>query len=140
MTWKTSFLVYLIPFFTDNMDKDKTILIIDDSSTTLILLEWSLNEEGYNTQLAASVKEARNIILNNKPDLILLDLSMPVASGYDFLKMRNELGLQEVPIVIVSAFDDKESKKSVKDLGAAEFIAKPFTILQILTVIEKYIK
>jgi DNA-binding response OmpR family regulator len=122
------------------MDKNKTILIIDDSSTTLILLEWSLKEEGYNTQLAAGVKEAKIIINRIKPDMILLDLSMPLISGYDFLKMRNELGLQEIPIAVVSAFDDKESKKSVKDLGAVEFIAKPFTIPQILTAIRKYIK
>lgn len=122
------------------MDKNKTILIIDDSATTLILLEWSLKEKGYDTQLAASVREAQNVIKKKKPDLILLDLSMPIVSGYDFLKMRSELGLQETPIVVVSAFDDKESLKLVRDLGATEFIAKPFTISNVLTSLEKYLK
>jgi len=122
------------------MDKNKTILIIDDSATTLILLEWSLKEKGYDTQLAASVNEAQNAIRIKKPDLILLDLSMPVVSGYDFLKMRSELSLQETPIIVVSAFDDKESLKLVKDLGATEFIAKPFTISNILASLEKYLK
>jgi two-component system, sensor histidine kinase and response regulator len=122
------------------MDKNNTILIIDDSSTTLLLLEWSLNEEGYNTQVAASVKEAQNLIHKNKPALILLDLSMPVVSGYDFLKMRSELDLQEIPIIVVSAFDNKESIKSAHDLGAAEFIAKPFTIPLVITTIKKHLK
>ncbi len=122
------------------MDSDKTILIIDDSSTTLLLLEWSLNQEGYNTQLAISIEEAQSILGRNKPDLILLDLSMPVVSGYDFLKMRSELDIQEIPIVVVSALDNKESIKLTRDLGAAEFIAKPFSISQILATLKKHIK
>jgi DNA-binding response OmpR family regulator len=54
--------------------------------------------------------------------------------------MRSELSLQETPIIVVSAFDDKESLKLVKDLGATEFIAKPFTISNILASLEKYLK
>jgi len=122
------------------MDKKKTILIIDDSNTTLMLLEWSLNQEEYNTELAASVKEAQKIIDRNKPDLILLDLSMPVVSGYDFLKMRSELDIQDIPIVVVSAFDNKESITLARDLGADEFISKPFTISQIFTTVKKYLE
>ena len=105
-----------------------------------MLLEWSLNQEEYNTELAASVKEAQKIIDRNKPDLILLDLSMPVVSGYDFLKMRSELDIQDIPIVVVSAFDNKESITLARDLGADEFISKPFTISQIFTTVKKYLE
>jgi DNA-binding response OmpR family regulator len=102
-------------------------------------MEWSLKQEGYDTQLAVSVKEARDIIIKDKPDLILLDLSMPVVSGFDFLKMRSELGLKEIPIVVVSAIDNNESRKLVQELGADEFISKPFTIAQIITTLNKYL-
>jgi DNA-binding NtrC family response regulator len=121
------------------MDKKKTILIIDDSSTTLILLEWSLQEAGYDAKVAQSVSEAKEIIKQNNFDLILLDLSMPRISGYDFLKMRPELKIQEIPVIVVSAFENKDSIELVKELGAVEFIAKPFKIPQVLQTINKYL-
>lgn len=121
------------------MAKKKSILIIDDSSTALILLEWSLRQEGYDTFIAASVAEAQRIILRNKPDLILLDLFMPEISGYDFLKMKPELNLQDVPVIVVSAYDNKESVKLTLDLGAAEFLSKPFTVAKVAAMVKKYL-
>jgi DNA-binding response OmpR family regulator len=120
------------------MDKNKTILIIDDSNTALILLEWSLTNEGYKTLIAPSVEEARKIIAENKPDLILLDLFMPEISGYDFLKMIPELNLKNIPVIVVSAYDDKESVKLTLELGAAEFISKPFSVPQIIAAVNNY--
>ena len=122
------------------MSKNKTILIIDDSNTSLVLLEWTLKEEGYNTLLAASVAEARKIIMTKKPDLILLDLFMPEVSGYDFLKMKSDLNIKEVPIIILSAYDSPESVKQTLDLGANEFMAKPFNLKQIVQTIKKYLE
>ena len=67
---------------------EKKVLCIDDSETALILLEYSLKEAGFQPVLAKSVKEAIQILEYLKPDLILLDLSLPTISGYDFLAMR----------------------------------------------------
>ncbi len=117
----------------------KTILIIDDSNTSLILLEWALKEEGFNTLIAPSVSEARKIITSTKPDLILLDLFMPEISGYDFLKMKNELNISDVPVIVVSAYDNSDSVKHTRELGASEFIPKPFTIQQIIKTVKKYL-
>jgi len=121
------------------LGKKKNILIIDDSNTALILLEWSLRQEGYDTFIALSVAEAQRIILRNKPDLILLDLFMPEVSGYDFLKMKPDLNLQDVPVIVVSAYDNKESIKMTLDLGAAEFLAKPFSIDKVVATVKKYL-
>jgi putative two-component system response regulator len=121
------------------MSKNRTILIIDDSNTSLVLLEWALKEEGYNILIAADVNEARKIIARTKPDLILLDLFMPNVSGYDFLKMKPELNIEKTPIIIVSAYDSQDSVKQTKDLGASEFIAKPFNIRQIIETVKKYV-
>jgi len=121
------------------MNKNKTILIIDDSNTSQTLLEWTLKNEGFNTLVASSVKEARKIIAKIKPDLILLDLFMPYVSGYDFLKMKSALNIKEIPIIIVSAYDSQESVKQTRDLGASEFIAKPFTIQQIVKIVNKHL-
>ena len=121
------------------MKKNKTILIIDDSNTSLMLIEWTLQEEGYETLIAPSVHEARKIILKKKPDLIILDLFIPKTSGYDFIKMKPELNIKEIPVIIVSAYDSQESVKQTQDLGASEFIAKPFSLQQIIETVKKFL-
>jgi DNA-binding response OmpR family regulator len=121
------------------MNNKKKILVIDDSNTTLLLLEWAFKGEGYDVLIAESVGEAMKILQQNKPDLVLLDLSMPDVSGYDFLKMKPELNLTDVPVLVVSAFDSQESVKQTKELGAAEFIPKPFVVAKILKTAKKYL-
>ena len=122
------------------MTKEKTILIIDDSSTSQMLLEYSLKSAGFNTKVAGSVSEARKILSKSKPGLILLDLFMPKVSGYDFLKMKTELKIQDIPVIVVSAYNSKESVQLTMDLGASEFIGKPFKIENIITTVKKYVK
>ena len=68
------------------MNADIQILVIDDSQTTLMLMEWALQDNGYKPIVALSVKEALSLLNTNKPNIILLDLSMPEISGFDFLK------------------------------------------------------
>jgi len=120
--------------------RKKTILVIDDSSTTQMLLEWTLHQEGYIIQIAESVDIAREVIAKKKPDLILLDLSMPRVSGFDFLRMKPELDIMAIPILVVSAYDSSESVKLTKELGAAEFIAKPFNMAEMLKILKRYLK
>jgi DNA-binding response OmpR family regulator len=114
------------------MEKGKKILCIDDSNTALLLLEYSLNEAGYQAITALTVGEAIEIINKEIPDLILLDLSMPAVSGYDFLKMRSQLNIEKVPVIVVSAYDSLDSVESTRDLGAVDFVSKPISIETIL--------
>lgn len=116
------------------------ILVIDDSSTALLLMEYALNEEGYHTHTATSVNEALQYLKNNIPDLVLLDLSMPEISGYDFLKMREKLKLVHTPIIIVSAFDAQETVRETMNLGAVDFVPKPIHIDTLLAKIKNYLK
>lgn len=106
----------------------KKILCIDDSVTSLILLDYALTAEGYEIYTAQSVKEAKNIIENFIPDLILLDLSMPEISGYDFLKMRKELNLEHVKIFVISAYGSADSVELTKSYGVTDYILKPVQI------------
>jgi CheY-like chemotaxis protein len=66
---------------------DKTILIIDDSNTSVLLMDYALKHAGYKTLPTFSVKEALSRMKKTDPDLIILDLSMPEISGFDFLSM-----------------------------------------------------
>jgi DNA-binding response OmpR family regulator len=111
------------------MDKGKTILAIDDSETTLVLLEWFLKENGFNAITALSIKEAFRKIEVSQPDLILLDLQLPEVTGYDFLLMlKKDTGKKDIPVLVISALDSDESISKVKQLGAISFIAKPFKL------------
>jgi DNA-binding response OmpR family regulator len=110
------------------MKNNKQILIIDDSNTALLLMEYALKEAGFTAVVASSVKEGIVEIGKRKPDLILLDLSMPDMSGYDFLKLKPELEIENVPVIVVSAYDSVESVEMTRQLGAVDFIAKPIRL------------
>jgi len=103
----------------------KTILIVEDSYSSLLLMDHSLRLAGFLTQLASGVKEAVEIIQGKIPDLIILDLNMPEITGYDFLKMRDDLNIKQVPVIVVSALDSQDSIEYAKGLGASYFIPKP---------------
>jgi putative two-component system response regulator len=122
------------------MESKKKILIIDDSNTALVLMEYALKEAGYVSLVASSVKEATKLIEQNSPDLILLDLSMPEISGYDFLKRKSELKIDHIPIIIVSAYDSVETIELTRKLGAVDFIAKPIRLDAMMDKIKNFLK
>lgn len=120
---------------------EKEILVIDDSWTTLILLEWFLNDHGYKTVIVIDVAEALKYLETHTPNLILLDIQMPKISGFDFLKeYGNNPKISTIPILIISANDDTTNINTGKALGAAGFIPKPFKLEQLLKKVEEFIK
>lgn len=102
-------------------------------------MEHVLTEAGYICFTARSVEEAREIMTGNMPDMILLDLSMPGVSGYDFLKMRDDLNLKGVKIIVISAYDSPESVEMTKKMGVVDFISKPIKIQDVIESIEKHL-
>lgn len=117
------------------------ILVVDDSSTNIVLLEAILNGQGYQIETAQSVKEAYQIIRKENIHLILLDLLMPKISGYDFLKeIKGNENTKNIPVVIVSAVGDPENKKKSIELGANDFINKPIDIQEFLDKVESILK
>lgn len=118
----------------------KKILCIDDSLTALLLLEYALNEAGYESYSARSVDEAVKLIETQIPDLILLDLSIPLISGYDFLGMREKLRIENVPVIVISAYDSQNSIDMIHKLGVDDFIPKPIKIDEVMIRIRKYLE
>lgn len=111
------------------MGNKKSVLIIDDSNTNVVLLEAILSTKGFRAITALSVKEAMTVLQKTRPDLILLDLLMPEISGFDFLeKVRLQNGLNDIPVIVVSALTDEMNVKKTRNLGAVEFIEKPVDI------------
>jgi CheY-like chemotaxis protein len=125
------------------MKKNQTsrILVVDDSSTNIVLLEAILNGQGYLIETAQSVKEAYQIIKKETVNLILLDLLMPRISGYDFLKeIKSNQSTKDIPVIIVSAVGDAENRKKSIELGALDFINKPIDIQYFIEKIDTILK
>jgi len=111
------------------------ILVIDDSSTNIVLLDALLQREGYEVITSLGAIEGLKHVENLKPDLILLDLLMPEVNGFDFMKSFNQMN-KDIPVIIVSAVGTSENKKISKELGAANFINKPVDIPALLNLIK----
>jgi CheY-like chemotaxis protein len=116
----------------------KIILVIDDSTTNVVLLQAVLNGKGYTIETALSVKDAFMIIAKTKPDLILLDLLMPRINGFDFLKeIKASENNRDIPVIVVSALTDQENIHKSIALGAIDFIKKPVDIQNLVDLVEK---
>ena len=112
---------------------NKTVLVIDDSTTNVVLLEAILNNKGFNIDTALSVKEAYSLMAKKKPNLILLDLLMPRINGYEFLKeLKSDIKNNDIPVIVISALSDNENVQKALQLGATDFIKKPADIQQLL--------
>jgi DNA-binding response OmpR family regulator len=118
--------------------KAKRILIVDDSNTNVILLEAILGNRGYEIIKTSSVREAMSYLEQPLPDLILLDLLMPKISGYKFLEdIRNNKHTKNIPVMIVTAVTEEESKIKTQKLGIIDYIEKPINIQELITKVEK---
>ena len=118
----------------DNISDDKTILVIDDSTTNVVLLEAILNDKGYRINTALNVKEAFQLMSKQLPDLILLDLLMPKINGYEFLKdIKSRDDMKEIPVIVISAVTDAENIKKTMNLGLIMVIKKPVDIQNLIT-------
>ena len=113
----------------ENLDK-KTILIVDDETTIVDMLVYNLQKEGYNTLEANDGEEAVNIALSEKPDLVLLDIMLPKMDGLAVCKrIRQSL---DIPILMISAKDEEIDKILGLELGADDYITKPFSVRELM--------
>ena len=119
------------------MDKDY-ILVIDDSETNNLLLQATLESEGFQIETAVSAHKGWTMIYDKKPALILLDLLMPKVSGFQLLsKLKQHDKFKDIPVVIVSAVNDPETIKSLLGKGAVDFFTKPIDISKIVTRVKE---
>lgn len=110
------------------MIEEKTILVVEDEPDIQELIVYHLAKEGFKTLCAASGKEALQIIRQQKPDLVLLDLMLPEVSGMEVLKtVRYVWNMPDLPIIIVSARTDETDVITGLELGADNYLPKPFS-------------
>jgi two-component system, cell cycle response regulator DivK len=117
------------------------ILVVDDSTTNVVLLEAILDEKGYLIETALNAKEAYSIIERESPDLILLDLLMPKISGFDFLEeIRKNDKTKNTPVIVVSALTDEENVDKIIKMGAIDFIKKPIDLQYLVDKVDSILQ
>jgi diguanylate cyclase (GGDEF)-like protein len=105
----------------------RKILVIDDSKTNLILLKAHLNNMGLVALLADNALEGISIAIDQKPDIILLDVMMPDIDGFETCRrLKADNRTSSIPVIFVSAKDQSEDKISGLKLGAIDYVTKPF--------------
>ena len=106
--------------------KPSTVLIVDDEAWNVKLLETLLQAEGYATIVARNGHEALALAAAKKPDLILLDVMMPDMGGFETVaRLKADPHTKQMPVIMVTALDDRESKLRALEAGAEEFLSKP---------------
>jgi two-component system, OmpR family, KDP operon response regulator KdpE len=108
------------------------ILVVDDEPEIIRALRTILTAHGFTPLLATTAADGLAQIQRHHPDLLLLDLVLPDGSGLEVTKtIRQELGL-DLPIIVLSAHGEEEGKVAALDLGADDFVTKPFGVKELL--------
>ncbi len=116
------------------------VLLVEDDTTLSLLLKFRLQKEGYLPLVAHDGKQAIEIIENDQPDLILSDIMLPFISGLEVIShVRNELKLP-MPILIFSAAGQEEMVLKAFDLGANDFMAKPFSPNELMIRVKRILQ
>ena len=112
----------------------KTVLIVDDEKPIVDILEYNLKKEGYNTLIANDGMEAVNIALEQKPNIILLDIMLPKMDGLTVCKkVRTALN---IPIIMLTAKEEEIDKILGLELGADDYVTKPFSVRELIARIK----
>lgn len=114
------------------------IFVLEDDVAIGMGLSYSLENEGYKVTLAKSIAEADSIISSQKFGLYLLDLTLPDGSGYDICKKIKSQG--DLPVIFLTAFDDEINVVTGFDLGADDYISKPFRVRELLARIKSVLR
>jgi two-component system response regulator VicR len=109
----------------------KTILLVEDDKTIVMGLEYSLQQEGYGVICCYNTADALKAVREKSFDLALLDLSLPDGSGYDICRSIRESG--DTPVVFLTARDEEVNVVMGLDMGADDYITKPFRVRELMS-------
>jgi len=120
------------------MSEHPLILILEDDAQISQFLQSSLLINGYQTQCARTILAAKNVLNSHKPALMIVDLNLPDGDGRDFIHFVRTIS--DIPILVLSARQSEDEKVSCFELGADDYLAKPFGINELLARIKVSLK
>lgn len=114
------------------------ILLVEDDRTIAMGLEYSLQQENFSTLVCFDIKSGKKALEDNIFDLCIFDLSLPDGSGYELCKMARKKG--DTPVIFLTACDDEVNIVMGLDMGADDYITKPFRIRELISRINSVLR
>ncbi len=121
------------------MEGKKCVLIVDDEKNIVNILKFNLQKEGYDTLEAYDGEEGLNLAISKNPDLILLDVMLPKMIGWDVCKELRSRG-SNIPVIILTAREEEEDKVLGLEIGADDYITKPFSTRELMARVKANIR
>jgi len=123
------------------MLKNKKILVVDDEKDIVELLQYNLEKENYKISTAYSGEQCLEQVKTSLPDLILLDLMLPEIDGLEVCKiLKNDIRTSSIPVIMLTAKGDETDIVLGLELGADDYIPKPFRIRELLARIKAVLR
>jgi len=119
---------------------DKKILVVDDEPDILKVVTFRVKKLEYEVVTATNGQEALDLIQKEEPDLILLDIELPVMNGYEVCqRVKTNEKLKHIPIIFLTASSASKIAEKVKELNADDYLIKPFDSEELLKKIKNFI-
>ncbi|MBW7899225.1 Polar-differentiation response regulator DivK [Candidatus Brocadiaceae bacterium B188] len=120
---------------------DKNVMVVEDNEKNRKLMRVVLKSKGYAVIEAATGEEALNLLKNQKPDIILMDIQLPGIDGLTLIKqIKADAVTKEIPIIAVTAYAMKGDEQKILETGCDAYVSKPINTQELPLIIEKYIK
>ena len=120
---------------------DKNVMVVEDNEKNRKLVRVVLKAKGYNIIEAATGEEALNLLKNQKPDIILMDIQLPGIDGLTLIKqIKASVITKDIPIIAVTAYAMKGDEQKILDTGCDAYVSKPINTQELPRIVEKYIK
>lgn len=121
------------------MEEKKTVLIVEDEKSIVDILRFNLEKEGYRCCAAYDGEAGLNAALTENPDIILLDVMLPKMIGFDVCRALRDKG-NNVPVIILTAREEEEDKVLGLEIGADDYITKPFSMRELMARVKANIR
>lgn len=122
------------------MPNEKILLVDDEGSNLRLLTQW-LARLGYDIELASNGEEAVQKVRESRPDLVIMDIMMPVMDGYEACRiLKTDKGTKNIPIIMVTALHDRDSKLKGLSVSANDFLSKPIDQTELIIRVKNLLK
>ena len=125
---------------TQDLNRKKLVMIVEDNELNLKLFRDLLTSHGYDTLHTSDGFQVLDLVRQNKPDLILMDIQLPEVSGIEitgWLKADDEL--KTIPVIAVTAFAMRGDEEKIRAGGCDDYLSKPIAVHQFIATVKKYL-
>lgn len=119
-------------------ETEKTILVVEDNELNMKLFHDLLEAQGYRILQTGDGNKAFGIVMDHRPDLILMDIQLPEKSGLDVTKeIKAEPSIRDIPVIAVTAFAMKDDEERIRAAGCDDYLAKPISVTEFLDKVKR---